>query len=323
MSKKILIYNSGGGLGDSIQLFPLILSLKNHFNNASIYYLGAHENHFADRLKEYNISIKSLNLDLRYFGFRWWHLFFVKKRFERSKLDKFDVIVDLQSKIRNTLILRLIPHKIFYSSTFNFKFCTETKNYKISKNISQVTLENLSLIFKEKIQVVHYDINKIPEKYKIEAKKLLPHYNYVGFSITQGNLYRKKSWPINSFISLANKILKKNKIPVFFIERSNIQLFEKVKTEVPNAIIPEFETDLSCPALVTALGERLEKAVSIDNGVMHMLSVSKVPLIVLFGPTNSKKFAPFNNITTILDAKEIYKSKDISKITVDEVFKLI
>ena len=133
MSKKILIYNSGGGLGDSIQLFPLILSLKNHFNNLSIYYLGAHENHFADRLKEYNISIKSLNLDLRYFGFRWWHLFFVKKRFEESKLDKFDVIIDLQSKIRNTLILRLIPHKIFYSSTFNFKFCTEKKIIKFQK----------------------------------------------------------------------------------------------------------------------------------------------------------------------------------------------
>ena len=29
--KKILIYNSGGGLGDSIQLFPLIISLKAHF----------------------------------------------------------------------------------------------------------------------------------------------------------------------------------------------------------------------------------------------------------------------------------------------------
>ena len=26
--KKILIYNSGGGLGDSIQLFPLLISLK-------------------------------------------------------------------------------------------------------------------------------------------------------------------------------------------------------------------------------------------------------------------------------------------------------
>ena len=28
MNKRILIYNSGGGLGDSIQLFPLILSLQ-------------------------------------------------------------------------------------------------------------------------------------------------------------------------------------------------------------------------------------------------------------------------------------------------------
>ena len=26
--KKILIYNSGGGLGDSIQLFPLLIVLK-------------------------------------------------------------------------------------------------------------------------------------------------------------------------------------------------------------------------------------------------------------------------------------------------------
>ena len=29
--EKILIHNSGGGLGDSIQLFPLIISLKNYF----------------------------------------------------------------------------------------------------------------------------------------------------------------------------------------------------------------------------------------------------------------------------------------------------
>ena len=31
--EKILIYNSGGGLGDLIQLFTLILSLKGHLKN--------------------------------------------------------------------------------------------------------------------------------------------------------------------------------------------------------------------------------------------------------------------------------------------------
>ena len=48
--KKILIYNSGGGLGDCIQLFPLIISLKNHFRNSKFFYLGAHANHFAEKL---------------------------------------------------------------------------------------------------------------------------------------------------------------------------------------------------------------------------------------------------------------------------------
>ena len=192
------------------------------------------------------------------------------------------------------------------------------KNYDI-----QNTIENLSLIFEEKIKRVNYEVEKLPDKFKVEAQKLLPHKNYIGFSITQGNLYRKKSWPIKNFIILANKILKKNKIPVFFIEKTNIKLFEKLKTEVPNSIIPEFDTDISCPALVTALGERLEKAVSIDNGIMHMLSISKIPLIVLFGPTSSEKFAPLNENTTILDTKKLYKSKNIETITIDEVFNLI
>ena len=54
--KQILIYNSGGGLGDSIQIIPLILSLKNHYRRSKIFYLGAHTNHFEGKLKEYNIS---------------------------------------------------------------------------------------------------------------------------------------------------------------------------------------------------------------------------------------------------------------------------
>ena len=62
--EKILIYNSGGGLGDSIQIIPLILSLKNHYRRSKIFYLGAHPNHFEGKLKEYNINIDTLELNL-------------------------------------------------------------------------------------------------------------------------------------------------------------------------------------------------------------------------------------------------------------------
>ena len=123
--KKILIYNSGGGLGDSIQIIPLLLSLKNHFRKSNIFYLGSHSNHFEGKLKEYNINIQSLDLKLKYFGFRWWHLLFVSKRFKKKHAFKFDLIIDLQSKFRNTLILKRIPHEHFCSTTFNNLFSTK------------------------------------------------------------------------------------------------------------------------------------------------------------------------------------------------------
>ena len=315
---KILIYNSGGGLGDSIQLFPLLISLKGHFKKTKFFYLGAHANHFNGKLKEYNISLETVDLGLKYFGFRWWHLFLAKRRTLRKTFEKFDLIIDLQSKFRNSLILKRIPHDLFYSRTFNGFFSSRKIR---SKSLNH--LETLSLFLEEDIIEQPFKVKKLSKNLLDEAKKLLPNSNYVGFSVTQGNEYRKKSWSIYKFTALANKVTSKNKIPVFFIEKNNIDLIEKIKGQVPSAIFPELNSKLSCPALVTALSSRLDTAVSIDNGIMHMIALANIPMIVLFGPTNSEKFAPKNRFTKILDSKKLHKTKDIDSINVDEVLSLI
>ena len=90
------------------------------------------------------------------------------------------------------------------------------------------------------------------------------------FLLTQGNKYRKKSWSIYKFISLANKTLIKKKIPVFFIEKNQEHLIEKIKTKFLSALFPETNLTIM-PCLVTALSSRLDQAVSIDNGIMHMM----------------------------------------------------
>ena len=310
-------------MGDAVQLFSLILSLKNHFKSGDFYYLGSHENHFLNKLKDFNVNIKTLDLSLKYFGFRWWHLFKVRSRFFKLNLEKFDLIIDLQSKLRNTLILKRIPSVNFYSSTFNYNFCSLKKDYLSNNNISQKTILNLEKLLDVNIKKVDFSLDNLNQIYINEAKKLLPGNNYIGFSITQGNEYRKKSWPLENFIILAKKIEEMKKIPVFFVEKKNIEIINQIKSKVPNSLFPEHNSDLVCPALVTALSSRLEKGISIDNGVMHMMSLAKVPMIVLFGPTNSEKFAPSHENVVILDSNKLYKTSDITKIKVEDLLKYI
>ena len=320
---NILIYNSGGGLGDCIQLMNLLTSLKYKFSNSTIWYLGAHENHFDGKLNDYNIKLNNLNLEIKYFGFRWKHLFSAKNKYKKLMNDKFDIIIDLQSKIRNTLILKRIPTKIFYSSTLNFIFCSKKSNYLDAKYNLNNIIKNLEKILNTDIPSIKYDINNINKIYFDEALKLLPNNNYIGLSVTQGNEYRKKAWPIEKFINIAVQLSNQNKQPVFFIEKNNKELISEIKNKVENALFPETNSTLSGPTLVTALSTRLSKAISIDNGVMHMMGLANIPMIVLFGPTNSEKFAPKIDKINILDSKLIYNSDDISKITEQDVFNLI
>ena len=321
--KNILIYNSGGGLGDSIQLFDLVTSLKNNFKDASLFYLGAHENHFQGSLKEYGIDVPTFEMNLKYFGFRWKHLFLAKKLFNQKSIDKFDLIIDLQSKIRNTLILNRIPSKYFYSSTLNYFFSTNKNNYVSTKNNLNLILSNIGKLIDKEITIQKYDIKNINSKYFEEAKRLLPENKYIGISLTQGNAYRKKSWSLNKFINLSKSITNKGYKPVFFLNNNDKDLIDNIKLEINSALFPELETNLSCPALITAMATRLKKAISIDNGIMHMIGLANIPMIVLFGPTNSKKFAPKIDNIEILDSKILNNSDNIETISEEDVLKFI
>ena len=50
-----------------------------------------------------------------------------------------------------------------------------------------------------------------------------------------------------------------------------------------------------------------------------MLSLAKVPMISLFGPTDSEKFAPDYNNSIVLDSKKLYNNNNVSSISVEDV----
>jgi len=318
---RILLYNSGGGLGDSIQILPLINTLKSNFKNTKFYYLSAHENFFNTSLKDFNTEIESLNLDIKYFGFRWWHAIVIKKRVKNKNIKSFDLIIDFQSKIRNSLILKMIPHKSFISPSLNFKLSKPILEFKKEKKISNTILNSINLLLKKNLKIDKFNMEKIDKKFFLESERLLPNNNYVGLSITQGNIYRKKEWPLDKIIKISEELVKKNKIPVFLLEKKYTALKNKIKNAIPSALFPEHESNFSSPALVTCLGRRLDLAITIDNGIMHMLSLGKIPIISLFGPTDSEKFAPEYKDSLVLDSKKLYNTKDVSSISVQDVLR--
>ena len=59
--KKILVYNSGGGLGDPYNYSRYWSALRD-ISKTKFYYLGAHTNHFVGKLKEYNIHLETIDL---------------------------------------------------------------------------------------------------------------------------------------------------------------------------------------------------------------------------------------------------------------------
>ena len=88
---------------------------------------------------------------------------------------------------------------------------------KKDKKIHNTILNAINLLFNKNYQFDSFDINKIDKKFFLESEKLLPKKNYVGLSITQGNIYRKKEWPMDKIIKIANKLIEYKKIPVFLI----------------------------------------------------------------------------------------------------------
>ena len=321
MINRVLFYNSGGGIGDAIQILPLINTLKKEFKNAKLFYLCAHKNHFNTTLVDLNCKIDTLDLNIKYFGFRWWHALIVKRRIKKYNIQKFDLIIDLQSKIRNSLILKMIPHNYFISTCLNFNLSNPNIKVEKENKINNTIINAINQVYQTNYKLIDYDINTINKNFFDESKKLLPKKNYVGFSITQGNVYRKKEWPLYCIVETCNKIKEKNKIPVFFIEKDNENLKNELNRLIPDALFPEHETNIKSPALVICLATRIEFAVSIDNGVMHMLALAKIPMISLFGPTDSEKFAPEYKHSVVLDSKKIYRTKNLSAITVEDVLK--
>ena len=326
MEKKlenILYINTGGGIGDALMCLPIFHYINENFSPKNIFYYSADlENFwFEEKLKEYRpknlITIK--NFPLQY-GFKNEHSKYSKKLIENFNFKVFDLIIDNQTRLKNTFVYKKIPHKYFISPSFNFLFSKPFVFKMKDKNLISRLINYLNKVFDFQ-DLPNYSI-EIPQNYFDLAKSLMKSENkYAGFSITAGHPTRVKEISIQEIIKVAN-YYSKDFVPTFFIEDKYIEIKDQIKKEVHNSFFPEelVSIEFKKPMMVTALGNFTEFNITIDNGISHMLSFSGSKNYK-FCNDSAYKFKPLNNNTIIYDCEKT--SKKINELKSEEIINFI
>lgn len=321
--KNILFISTGGGIGDALNCIPIFNYLNRNLNPEKIFYYSTDlENFwFENKLFEYKpknlIIIKSFP---QHFGTKFNQIFLSKDLVKFFGLKYFDLIIDNQTVLKNTIIYKKIPHKYYVSPCLKYFFSKPYLTFKKIKNINLRIVNYLNKLL-NKNDNLNYNVN-IPDLFNEEAKRIMKNKKkYIGFSITQGHPSRNKEIKLNEIIKLANQYSDKF-IPTFFIEKKFINLKSILKKEVKNSFFPEeFVTEnLQKPMIVTALGSLTEFNISIDNGISHMLSFAS-KRIFIFYDKKSEKFRPHKPDTFIFDCEK--QNKKINDLTSKEILEFI
>jgi len=321
--KNILYIQTGSGIGDALTSLPILNYINKNFFPEKIFYYSTDLQQFwyDDKLSEFKpknlVSIKNFP---EHFGFEHNHKFISQSLINKFDFDQFDLIIDNQTRFKNTLIYRRIPHKYFISSSVNFLLSKPLFFTKKNKNVTLRIVKYLNKILKKDIKP-NYKI-ELPTNFINLAKKIMPNNKkYVGFSITAGHPTRMKEINISEIIKLANYYAK-TYVPIFFIENKYIKLKEILKKEVQNIFFPEeiIEKNYQKPMIVTALGSLTEFNITIDNGISHMLSFSNNKTFIFYNDF-SKKFMPYSENCKIFDCK--LNNKKIDTLKFEEILKFI
>ena len=93
---------------------------------------------------------------------------------------------------------------------------------------------------------------------------------------------------------------------------------------VNNPYFPEHlaQPSLKNPLLVIAMGRKLHSAISINNGIMHMLGLAGTKTVIFFDE-NSDKFRPLNGNKSKIYCSSKSKNRKAKDLTAENIINFI
>lgn len=320
---KILIYNSSdadNALGEQLLKIPLFRTLKQHFPDAIIDYIPC----FGKTLGTGPLAA----FFEPYVNKMITDIYFTRETKECWKRPKhalfqtyYDVIIDLQHMPQRSWLLWKVPHSRMISRSFGIIIQKPFPIKRKDRRVCGLLLRLANAAFPQ-IKSLAYGVD-LPDNVKQLATELLPDgKSYIGIAPCGGLKSRGNCWPVDKHIALAQRVADAGHTPVFILGPNEMEEYNIIReSNAPGLItldMPKF-TEYGIP-LTVALGERLTAAIANDSGTAHMLAASKVPMVTIYGPTNSKKYIPYSPISIAADSKIMNDTPDVNSITIDQAW---
>lgn len=154
----------------------------------------------------------------------------------------------------------------------------------------------------------------LPPEVTAAAAALLPEDpRHVGLAPGASNPHR--TWPLENYVTLARWIMEQGWRPVFLLGPFERNVLAPLRAALPHALFPG--CDEMAPSgdveVSLAVSRRLAAAVGHDTGTSHLMAAAGTPLVTLFGPSDSRIWAPHARRAVILRARD-FGGREIERI---------
>lgn len=319
---SVLVYVGLDLVGDGLMKLPFVRALRHACPQAEVVWLaGKGRSTYGGVLAPLVAGLIDEVVEEAGVGLGWDEL--LRPPLAGTKLQgrRFDLVIDTQRRVKTTLLLRRIPHRLFVSGAAGYWLSDRRPGSGHARPPAMIRqmLDLLELTTgRPAVPVVTALADAAATAL---ARDLLPEgCDHVGLVPGAGG--RDKCWPLERFLELGRRIAGRGRVPVFLLGPAEADWVDAVRAASPQALLPLQDPRAGAlagsPLLTIALAARLVAGVANDSGGGHMLAAADVPLLSLFGPTPPAKFAPFVTRGAVLRAQD-FGGAEMTAIPIDAV----
>jgi len=293
-------------LGDIVLALPALSALRKGLPNAKISWLVRTE--FAELLENHPYLDEIIPFDRKYLGRAWCN----PKAFaalltliRRLRSKHFEAVFDLQGLLRTASLGWLSGCPNRFGMAGAREFAHVFYNHKISQDPACIHLVDYYLKIVRAAGPATTDVEfALPENPAAAefVKSLLQKHNvaidnYV--VLIPGSARPNKCWPAERFAALADKITSIQSCSVIAVgSPAERDLAEKINALAKPPVV-NLAGRTSIPQL-TAVLKSAKLVVGNDTGPIHIAAALDVPVVVIFGPTNPARVAPYHKKNSVV-----------------------